>query len=151
MNVTSADITPDAFTFTDVSDQELNVANIESNEITLAGVDAGEDIPISVTGGEYAVSTDDGSNFGAFTSTATTVQLGHVVKVRGTSSSSYSTAVDVVLTIGGLSDTFSITTRAVDNTPDAFSLGADVTSAEPSTLIQRQFVLAGIDSGITGS
>lgn len=34
-----------------------------------------------------------------------------------------------------------------DTTPDQFDLGTDMVDAEPGTLVQRQFVLAGIDAG----
>ena len=59
---------------------------------------------ISVTGGEYAI------NGGSYTSDAGTVENGNTVTVRHTSSASFSTATNTVLTIGGVSDTFTSTT-----------------------------------------
>ena len=127
------DTVPDAYAFTDQTGLELSTL-VESNEITVAGVGAGEDVTISVTGGEYAVSTDGGSVFGAFTSTSTTVQLGYVVKVRGTTSASYSTGLDVVLTVGGVSDTFTATTRApVAPTVQTQPTGQTVTEGADAT------------------
>lgn len=126
ITVTSnADTTPAAFTFTDVTDQNLSTV-VESNTITVTDVDAATDVAISITGGEYAVSTDGGSSFGSWTSSSGNVQLNHQVKVRGTSSASYSTAVNVVLTVGGVSDTFSITTKADDVAP-VITLTGDAT------------------------
>jgi hypothetical protein len=104
-----ADTTPSAFTFTDATNQTISSV-IESNVITVTGVDAATNVPISITGGEYAI--DTGGGFGAWTSTSGNVQLGYTVKVRGTSSASYSTAVNVVLTVGGVVDTFTIATEA---------------------------------------
>lgn len=114
------DTLPDGFTFTDQTDVALSTL-IESDVITVAGVDAGQDIPITVTGGEYAVSTDGGSSFGAWTSAGSNVQLNQQIKVRGTSSGSLSTQTDIVLTVGGVSDTFSLTTTD-DSTPPVITL-----------------------------
>lgn len=98
-----SDTTPDVFTFTDQTAVALSTV-VESNAITVAGINAAA--AISVTGGEYSIGG------GAFTSTAGTVTNGQTVKVRHTSSSSNSAAVNTVLTIGGVSDTFSSTTLA---------------------------------------
>lgn len=103
--VSSVDVTPDAFTFTDITDQEVST-QVTSNSITVLGVDSGNNIPISITGGDYSV------NSGAFTSTAGNVQLNDTVRVRHTTSSSYGTAVNTTLTIGGVNDTFTSTTSA---------------------------------------
>lgn len=97
------DTTPDAFTFTDQTDVGIG-STCESNAITVAGIDAAADI--SITGGEYSV------NGGAYTSSAGTVVAGDTVTVRHTSSFAYETATDTVLTIGGVSDTFTSTTQA---------------------------------------
>lgn len=95
------DTTPNPFTFTDQSNVALSTI-ITSNTITVAGIDAPSNM--TITGGQYS------KNGGAFASAATTVVAGDTVQVRGTSSASNSTAVNVVLTIGGVSDTFTITT-----------------------------------------
>ena len=95
------DVTPEAFSFTDQADVALN-AVIESNVITVTGIEYAS--PISVTGGEYAI---DG---GPYTSVAGFVNNLETVKVRQTSSSSYSTTTNATLIIGGVSDTFSVTT-----------------------------------------
>ena len=151
------DTTPDAYTFTDQTGLEPSTL-VESNEITVAGVDAGEDVTISVTGGEYAVSTDGGTVFGAFTSTSTTVQLGYVVKVRGTTSASYSTGLNVVLTVGGVSDTFTATTRApvaptvqTQPTGQTVTEGADATfTAAFNNGLSLQWFDASDDSTLAG-
>lgn len=105
------DTTPDAFSFTDQTGVEPESVD-ESNAITITGVDAGEDIAVTITGGQYAVSTDGGSSFGGWTSAGTNVQLNDQIKVRNTASSEFSTAANTTLTAGGVSDTFTRTTRA---------------------------------------
>jgi hypothetical protein len=135
------DTTPTTFTFTDQTNVALSTLT-ESNTITVAGIDTAS--AISVTGGEYAVNT--GSGFGAFTSSSTTVENGNTVKVRHTSSGSFSTAVNTVLTIGGVSDTFTTTTLAADTTPNSFTF-TDVTNASLSTeYTSNSITVAGLNT-----
>lgn len=108
---TPVDTTPAAFSFADQTDVEPDSVD-ESNAITITAVDAGEDVLVSITGGSYAVSTDGGATWGAFTTASTNVQLNYQIKVQVTASSSFSTAASATLTAGGVSDTFTRTTRA---------------------------------------
>ena len=105
------DTTPTQFTFTDLNNLPTG-AERESNAITISGVDPATDIPASITGGEYAVSTDDGATFGAYTSAATNVQLDDQIKVRVTTSANNSTGTSAAFTAGGVTDTFTATTEA---------------------------------------
>lgn len=145
--VNTSDTTPDAFGFVDQTDVELN-ALIESNTITVNGIDAAA--AISVSGGEYAI------NGGAYTSTNGSVNNGDQIVVRQTSSANYSTTTHATLTIGGVGDTFSVTTLAdtSDTTPDAFSF-VDQSDVELNTLIESNTItVGGIDAaasiGISG-
>lgn len=102
-SVTPADTTPNAFTFADQINAELSTV-VTSNTITVSGIDAAS--PISISGGSYAI------NGGAHTSSSGMVTNGQTVTVRATSSASYATPTNATLTIGGVSDTFSVTTKA---------------------------------------
>ena len=104
---TLAGTKPDAFSFTDQTGVALSTP-VESNVITVTGISS--PAAISITNGDYAVSTDNGGTWGGWTSTNGTVSLNSQVKVRQTSASSYETTTDATLTIGGVSDTFSVTT-----------------------------------------
>lgn len=97
------DTTPDAFSFTDQSGVALS-STITSAPITVAGIDAAS--AITVTGGTYDI---NGS--GIFVSTEGTVSNGDTVRARHTSSASYLTATNTVITIGGVSDTFTSITE----------------------------------------
>ena len=112
--VTPSDTTPNAFTFTDRTNVALNT-EFKSNAITVAGINTAT--PISVSGGTYSI------NGGTYTSVSSTVTYGNTVKVRKVSAAAYSTTKSATLTIGGVSDTFSVTTMAdpVDTTPDPFT------------------------------
>lgn len=96
------DTTPDQFTFTDQTNVAINTV-ITSNSFTVTGIN--NDTAISVTGGSYNI------NGGAYQTTPSTVAGGEIITVRHTSSSSYSTATNTTLTIGGVSDTFTSTTE----------------------------------------
>ena len=80
----------------------------ESNSITVAGITA--PASISITGGEYKIGA------GSYTSAPGTVNNGNTITARQTSSGSFSTTTNTTLTIGGVSDTFSLTT--LNNTYD---------------------------------
>ncbi len=101
------DTNPDPFTFVDQTGVELNTV-VTSNAITVTGINAAA--PISITGGTYSI------NGSPYTSASGTVDNGNTVMVRVTSSSSYSTTVNATLTIGDVSDTFSVTTESAPQT-----------------------------------
>lgn len=97
--------TPDAFTFTDVTGATVST-NYTSNTITVAGLGAGVSVAVTVVGGlGYS------KNGGAFTAAAGTAANGDTFAVSQTSSASTVTATDVTLTIGGVSDTYTVATE----------------------------------------
>lgn len=97
------DTTPDAFDFTPVTGADRSTLYV-SNIVAIAGINAAA--VVSVAGGEYR------KNGGSWTSTAGSVVVGDTLQVRGTSSASYTADVNVTLTVGGVADTFTITTEA---------------------------------------
>lgn len=104
LEAAGSDTTPNQFNFTDQSGVALS-STITSAAITVTGIDAAA--AITVTGGTYDINES-----GTFVSTEGTVNNGDTVRARHTSSGSYSTAVNTVVTIGGISDTFTSTTQA---------------------------------------
>ncbi|MGB0468884.1 MAG: SdiA-regulated domain-containing protein, partial [Pontibacterium sp.] len=104
--VTTADpdTTPDSFDFADSVDQPVSTATT-SNAITVSGITAAA--AISVNTGEYRI------NGGSWTASAGTVTNGQTVELRRNSSASNSATVSMILTIGGVSDTWNITTEDV--------------------------------------
>jgi hypothetical protein len=117
-NVTE-DATPNAFTFVDETSATLSTV-YTSNAITVLGIDGAT--AISVVGGEYRI------NAGSWVSTPGTVVVNDSVDVRLTTSGSYSTAANCTLTIGGVSDTFTVTTIADPG-------GGGATAGEPLGLL----------------
>jgi hypothetical protein len=139
-NVTTeaADTTPNAFGFT----AETGVARSTtsaSNLVTITGITG--NASISITGGEYKLAD------APYTNTPGTVTDGQTVRVRLTSSSSYSTMTSATLTVGGVTGTYNVTTEALDNTPNAFSFN-DRTAVDASTTSASNIVtITGITSG----
>jgi hypothetical protein len=83
---------------------------VTSNTITIAGIDA--KTSISITGGTYSI------NGGTYISSSVSVSNGDTVTLQLTSSGSYSTTTNALLTIGGVSDIFSVTTQALPASSD---------------------------------
>ena len=133
------DTTPDPFYFIDQTGVALAVV-VTSNTITVNGINASTSI--SVTGGKYS------RNGGAFTAASGKVYNGDTVRVRQTASSSYSTTTNTVLTIGGVKDTFSVTTQAgsADTTPDAFGFTAQTDVALNTAVTSNAATITGIDA-----
>lgn len=98
----AGDTTPDAFQL--IAQTDLAPGTVAtSNAITVSGISSGTSI--SITGGEYAI---QGGNW---TSTAGSVTLGSQVQVRVAAPSVAGQTSTAQLTIGGVSGTFSATTR----------------------------------------
>lgn len=137
------DTTPNAFSFTDQTGVARS-STITSAAITVSGIDAAA--TISVTGGTYDV---NGS--GTFVSTSGTVDNGDTVRARHTSSASYSTATNTVVTIGGVSDTFTSTTESNpgDTTPTPFTFTDQADVARSTVITSAAITVAGIDAPTT--
>jgi len=126
-----ADTTPDAFSFVDQADVELS-ATIVSAPITISGIDALT--PISTSGGDYSIGCTNNFAF-----TPGTVSNGQTVCVRHISAATGESVVSTTLTVGGVSGTFTTTTKTVDSTPDPFSF-VDQTDVSLATVITSAVV-----------
>lgn len=95
------DSTPNPFSFTAQTGIKPDTP-VESNSVTITGID----IPttISVSDGTYSIEDS------AFTKTDGVITTGQSVKLRATSSSSFSKTTRATLTIGGVSADFSVST-----------------------------------------
>lgn len=138
------DTTPDAFDFADVVDA-LPDTDVHSLAQTISGINTPTSIRCS--GCTYSV------NGSAFTNADGSVRNGDVVTLSVRSSAQYSTSVSSSVTIGNLSDAFSVRTRQqpdvpppADTTPDAFSF-PEQTGVEPGSVItSAAIIIAGIEA-----
>lgn len=95
------DSTPDAFELGQVNSAALGV-DYDSNTVLVTG--ASMPATVSIVGGEYAL------NGGPWTTTPGSANPGDAVQVRRTAAVTVATATEAVLTIGGVSDAFTVTT-----------------------------------------
>lgn len=102
-NSVTADVNPDAFSFTNATGAELSTLTT-SNTITPTGYNTPSSFSVT-NGGAGSVAG------GAFTSSGT-ISPGQNFRVQGTSSASYSTATSFLVSIGSTQTTWSITTKA---------------------------------------
>jgi hypothetical protein len=98
----AVDASPNAFYFIDQKNVPLKTA-ITSNTIKVSGINVA--VPISIEGGKYSI------NGSRYTAAPGMVRNGYRVNVLLMSSSEPSTSTDATLTIGGASDTFTVTTK----------------------------------------
>jgi hypothetical protein len=122
----SSDTTPDGFSFLAQTEAPRGTPST-SNEIVVSGIDSAASVTIS--GGEYSI---DG---GAFTAAAGSISNNQRIRVRVTASADFSATVSTVLTIGGVTASFNVTTAAPDTTPAAlhFQRKTDATRGSPAT------------------
>lgn len=139
----AADTTPDAFDIgADVTGAATN-AQYTSSTITVSGINTS--VSLSVTNGVYS------KNFSPYGSASGTAVAGDQVTFRMFASSNFSTAKTGTLTIGGTSDSRTITTGSADTSPDPFNVGADVTNAALSTNYTSSVTVSGINTSVSVS
>lgn len=100
---TSKDTTPDNFTLSSIADVAL-YTQVNSNTVIVTGINTATSI--SIEGGEYAI------NGGEFTQSESQVNNQDSVVVRLSSANSFLTETSALLTIGGIKQTFTVTTLA---------------------------------------
>lgn len=135
----AADVTPEAFTFSDQSGVEPG-ATVTSDAVTITGIEA--PVSISVNGGEYSIGCT-----ATFTSAGSTIANGETACVRHTAGS-FGTTTTTTLTVGGVADTFSSTVRAADTTPNTFSFVDQDGVAIDTTITSDSVTIGGIEQAV---
>lgn len=106
----ASDTTPSNLgTITDVTGATTG-STVTSNEIVIAGID--RSAVVTITGGEYRVRNSDDTEWQAWTSAAGTIHPFQKLTLRTTASGSPSTAVSATVTVGGVSEVWSVTTAS---------------------------------------
>lgn len=137
--VNDDDTTPDAFAFTPVTGVAL-LSPQTSTAVTVAGIN--QPAAISITGGSYRI------NGGAATSSAGTVVAGDSVSVSLTASALFSTPATATLSIGGVSGSFTATTRAALTLPDPFAFLPVTDAALSALVVSNPVTVTGIEIGV---
>lgn len=102
--------------FADVTGASFST-DYTSNTYTVAGLAGGISVPVTVSAGTYS------KNGGAYTSAAGTVTNGDTITLKRTSGAADGNVVSTVLTVGGGSDTWSITNINTFNPATLFGGG----------------------------
>jgi Abnormal spindle-like microcephaly-assoc'd, ASPM-SPD-2-Hydin len=119
---TGTNSVPSAFSFTPLVNVDPSSVQV-SNAVTVTNTNVPSPISVSA-GGQYSI------NGGPFTSVAGVVSPGAQVTVQLAAASGYGTSDSAVLTIGGVSSTFTVTTGAQPVLQGSFT---PVTGAAPSS------------------
>lgn len=129
------DAVPAAFSFTD-SDGEASQI-VASAPVTISGIE--RRTSMSVNGGEVRVINIDDSVAQDWTANPAPYEKYQRVQVRGTANSTVGGTANVTLTIGGVSDTFTITTiETVDYEPETDAFTAQAAALGGSTIVGAQ-------------
>lgn len=143
INTRAADTTPNAFAFTDQSSVPASTVRT-SNTITVTGIEAAANVTFSTSGGtahEYS------KNGGAWTAVGnTTINNNDTLAVRMTSPGTAGQVGNITVTIGGVSDIFSVTTANPDSTPDPFIFVDNADVAKSTVATSNVITIAGIDT-----
>ena len=147
----SADRTPDEFSFAAVNDANPG-SWVTSETITVAGLgdDLSAEILFSATGHRRirGVLYVDGVVTDGREGSDTRVTNGQEVAVGLLTSEEFGGTATGTVTIGGVSTSFTVTTRGDPATPDAFSFAA-VNNVEPSTSVASNAItVSGLDEGV---
>ncbi|MAC67700.1 MAG: hypothetical protein CMK54_06840, partial [Proteobacteria bacterium] len=113
------DVTPTAFTFTNVSGVARNAP--QNAYVQITGIEALVAATITGAGATFAVSNSTATPSSGFSTAGRNVSNNQYVHVRMTSSNSYNTTVTTTLTAGGVSDGWDVTTQAAPSTVDGFN------------------------------
>lgn len=131
----SLSATPNQFEFDPVTGVELDDV-VTSNTVTLAGFD--DAAQADVTGGTLILNGDD------VATTPVAVNAGDEIAVRVTASDSYSVTTSATVTIGSVSATFDVTTRAAPVAPTITDVSDDVGGqAAPGELVTLSWTIDG--------
>lgn len=155
----SWDVTPDAFSFTDVEGVTASSLQV-SNTITIGGLGTGIVVPVRISGGEYSL------NSGAWTTLPGYVTNGDTVNVRHTAAATDGTSTITTLTVGGLhapnnlalvtgcgyADSFTSITAGGSPSPPLEISGptAACSYTDPLPAPTSHVIRGGHDSGATG-
>jgi hypothetical protein len=135
VTVLDLDTVPDAFSFTDVSDAAPDTLYVGETTV-LSGISAGYHAPVSISGDWTRARFHNGTSWGSWLTdvTGVTMQTGYKAQVEVESASGYSSGVSATLTVGGVSDTFSVVTGA---DPSAASITPSATA--PLTVVDAPY------------
>jgi len=122
-----SDTTPNNFSFNDIDDARRDRIYV-SNTVYITGMTSGVNVLASITNGALHISGD-------MVGKTWYIQNGRPVKIELISSNDYDEIVSSILTINGISDTFSITTEEDNNDNNYEDIETNLSNTEKLTII----------------
>lgn len=140
----ACDTTPNAFDFTpNVTGANLSTLTTAANTVTISGINTATSVSVSGTGAQIQIN-------GGSWATSGTITNGQTLNLRLTSSAAFSTAITATVTVGSVSDTWSVTTRAANNCTVAsgttWTVGSNTCTAPSAVNINHGATGASTDS-----
>jgi uncharacterized delta-60 repeat protein len=135
---TPADTTPDAFDFEDQTSVPRSTS-VSANIVTISGITGAA--AVSVENGRHSVGCT-----GSYRTTSSTITNGQTLCIDTYSSASFSTARTATIAIGGVTDTFTVTTLAEDTTPDAFTFASQSNLTQGTLATSNSITVTGTNS-----
>jgi hypothetical protein len=134
------DSLPDAFTFTNSTNQELGITST-SNTITISGLDSTISSNAAITSGIGSFSKNGGA-----TGTASTIGNGDTIAIVLRGPTNYSSTNTTAITVGTYTTTYSVSTRAADTTVNQFVFNDYTNVAISSAFDSNSIALSGADN-----
>ena len=133
------DSTPDAFTFTNSTNQELGITST-SNTIVVSGLDSTVPSNAAITLGIGSFSKNGGA-----TGTASTIGNGDTIAIVLDGPTDYSKTNTTAITVGDYTTTYSVSTRDADTTVDQFVFTNFTNVGLSSSFDSNSVTLSGAD------
>lgn len=139
-DVYTRDTRPDAFDIADTNDALLSTLR-ESPAVQIAGIDAPATVQVSgAAAPQFRVSSTPG--LGSWTSGPASIEAGQYLQLRMTSAAAQATGVSATVSVGGISDVWTL--RTGTRTPDAFAFAPSPDQVGGSTVTAAAVTLAGM-------
>ena len=135
----TSDTTPNAFNFTDATG---DFGTQQNAAVQITGIDTSTTVSRSSGAATFTVSSSATTPSSGFSGTSKSITNNQYIHIRQNCSNTYGAVLETQITVGGVSDTWSVTTNAApsDSTPDPYSF-TDATvavSTETTTSVQIQ-------------
>ena len=132
------DSVPNVFAFVTVSGAEPSTL-VSSSSVVISGVDSA---PITISGGAYSI------NGGEFTQLPGVINNNDQVQLRLMTGQEFGQEYSLQVSIGGIVETWQVSTRGIDTTPNAFSFESITHAEVASVIISSPVTVTGFDSAI---
>lgn len=145
IDTNNSGIVVDPFTFNAVTNAAINTT-FDSSPITLSGMTIGTLTTVNISGGKYRVLYRNTST--QWLTGTSQIPFGCEIIVRLTTTDTYQIQHNAVLTVGGYSAAFSVTTKVPRTTPRSFSFNTIGDAVKAHAYESVTTIIKGFDIGV---